>query len=175
MLLIGCATVDRYPPKLKQGCKNQFSCAKLKNMNRCDKPYKQAMSQWCRNQITPWWRTQVVKVYCKKSCCRRKWLFNCKFILCLFQIYIINSCPKWLCIQTSNLAVAIDCEWGSWRITDCSSTCGIGTRTKKRTVAIKETHGGKCIGKSRINEPCKIKNCPSRGFILFFLNRYILL
>ena len=67
-----------------------------------------------------------------------------------------------LSLTISNLAVAIDCEWGSWRTKDCSSTCGIGTRTKMRTVKIKATHGGKCIGKNTINEPCNIRNCPSK-------------
>ena len=76
-----------------------------------------------------------------------------------------------LSLTTSNLAVAIDCEWGSWSIRDCSSKCGPGTRTKIRTVSIKATNGGKCMGKNTMNEPCNIKNCPSKGLTLcFFLN-----
>ena len=98
---IGCATVDRYPPKLKQGCRNQFSCTKLKNMNKCSKSYNQAMSKWCRNQITPWWRSQVVKVHCKKSCCKRKCIFKCTFMLCLlYQTY-----PKWICYYLWQLLI----------------------------------------------------------------------
>ena len=73
------------------------------------------------------------------------------------------------------LAVAIDCEWGSWSINDCSSTCGPGTRTKLRTVSIKARHGGKCIGKNVMNEPCIIKNCQGKGLNLFFLDRNIFL
>ena len=75
---------------------------------------------------------------------------------------------------TTSLAVAMDCEWGSWSINDCSSTCGPGTRTKLRTVSIKARHGGKCIGKNVMNEPCIIKNCPSKG-LNFFLDRNIFL
>ena len=81
-----------------------------------------------------------------------------------------------MCLSfTTSLAVAIDCEWGSWSINDCSSTCGPGTRTKLRTISIKARHGGKCIGKNVMNEPCIIKNCPSKGLNLFFLDRNIFL
>ena len=58
---------------------------------------------------------------------------------------------------TSNLAVAMDCEWGSWTIKGCSSTCGQGTRTKIRSVRIKAAHGGKCDGKNTMIEACNLK------------------
>ena len=81
-----------------------------------------------------------------------------------------------MCLSfTTSLAVAIDCEWGSWSINDCSSTCGPGTRTKLRTVLIKARHGGTCIGKNVMNEPCIIKICPSKGLTLLFLDRNIFL
>ena len=70
--------------------------------------------------------------------------------------------------NTLNLAVAIDCEWGSWSIEACTKTCGEGTRTKTRKVAVKETNGGTCVGSRRITEPCNEKNCPSKWLILFF-------
>ena len=73
-----------------------------------------------------------------------------------------------LSLTTSNLAVAIDCEWGSWSVGDCSISCGKGTRTKIRTVSIKGTHGGKCMGKNIMIESCNIKNCPSKGLTLCF-------
>ena len=73
------------------------------------------------------------------------------------------------------LAVAIDCEWGSWNVNHCSSTCGPGTRTKQRTVSIEERHGGKCRGKNVMKEPCIMKKCPSKGLNLFFLDPNIFL
>ena len=172
IFLIGCATVDGYPPKLKQGCMDKFSCTKLKNTNKCNKRYNQAMNKWCQNQITPWWRSQLVKGKCKKSCCNRKCFVNRTFMLCLFEIYPTGP-PNYVFIF-DNLAVAIDCEWGSWNVNDCSSTCGPGTRTKIRTVSIKERHGGKCRGKNVMKEPCIMRNCPSKVLNLFFLDPNIL-
>ena len=67
-----------------------------------------------------------------------------------------------------NLAVAIDCEWGAWTTKDCSKTCGQGTRTKTRSVRVGATHGGKCIGKNTMSEPCNLRNCPSKCLPLDF-------
>ena len=72
---------------------------------------------------------------------------------------------------TSNLAVAIDCEWGSWTTKGCSSTCGQGTRIKIRTVKVKATQGGKCVGKNTMNEACNLGKCPGK-FSTMFLLRY---
>ena len=63
---------------------------------------------------------------------------------------------------TSYLAVAIDCEWGSWAIKDCSRSCGQGTRTKTRSVKVKATHGGTCAGKRTMKEDCNLRKCPSK-------------
>ena len=70
---------------------------------------------------------------------------------------------------TSNLAVAIDCEWGSWTTKGCSSTCGQGTRIKIRTVKVKATPGGKCVGKNTMNEACNLRKCPSKFSTMFLL------
>ena len=69
---------------------------------------------------------------------------------------------------TSYLAVAIDCEWGSWTIKDCSTSCGQGTRTKTRSVKVKAAHGGKCPGKRTMKEDCNLKKCPSKFSMTFF-------
>ena len=74
---------------------------------------------------------------------------------------------------TSNIAVAIDCEWGSWTIKGCSSTCGQGTRMKIRSVKIKATHGGKCVGKNKMIEACNLKKCPSKFSKMFFLSHNV--
>ena len=72
-------------------------------------------------------------------------------------------------LSISNLAVTINCEWGSWITNDeCSSSCGEGTLTKKRSIKVQATHGGKCSGKNTMTVPCNLKNCPSKRLILVF-------
>ena len=74
---------------------------------------------------------------------------------------------------TSYLAVAIDCEWGSWTIKDCSTSCGQGTRTKTRSVKVKAIHGGKCAGIRTMKEDCNLEKCPSKFSMTFFLGRNV--
>ena len=64
---LACVT-DRTPTKLPNACKAKFSCAKLKKENKCAMTYGKALSSWCSARITKWWRGQVVKNYCKKTC-----------------------------------------------------------------------------------------------------------
>ena len=73
-----------------------------------------------------------------------------------------------LSLTISNLAVAIDCEWGSWTTKGCSSTCGQGTRIKIRTVKVKATQGDKCFGKNTMNEACNLRKCPSKFSTMFY-------
>ncbi|MAD25540.1 MAG: hypothetical protein CMO44_15370, partial [Verrucomicrobiales bacterium] len=59
-------------------------------------------------------------------------------------------------------ACPVDCvlsAWGAW--TDCSATCGDGTRTKERTVETEAANGGvACEGEMSAEESCKIIECP---------------
>ena len=77
--------------------------------------------------------------------------------------------------STFNSAVAIDCQWGRWSVGACTVSCGAGTRTKTRAVAVKETNGGKCDGSTAITEPCNTLNCSSKSFILFCFNLVVVL
>ena len=55
----------------------------------------------------------------------------------------------------------IDCEmneWSPW--SQCSATCGGGTRTRTRTVKKNSEHGGKTCGKDFEEEECNKKPCP---------------
>ena len=36
----------------------------------------------------------------------------------------------------------MNCEWSEWTTTDCSETCGAGTRSKSRTITVMGAHGG---------------------------------
>merc|ERR1712078_519038 len=55
----------------------------------------------------------------------------------------------------------VDCTWAQWGDwSDCSKTCGDGTRTKKRRKDVKEAHGGVCKGTDKEKESCKDKECP---------------
>ena len=78
-------------------------------------------------------------------------------------------------LSTLNLAVSIDCQWGRWSVGACTVSCGAGTRTKTRAVAVKETNGGKCDGITTITEPCNTLNCSSKYFLYSILIRVVVL
>ena len=54
----------------------------------------------------------------------------------------------------------MNCQWGSWKTTPCSRSCGTGKRTKTRTKTVSEKFGGKCKGESSIEETCNTNSCP---------------
>ena len=170
VLFVGCV-IDTYPTGLKSGCKAKYSCPKLAKAWKCRKTYWQAMPQ-CRGQIRQWWKTQVVRNHCKESCknCRCKCT---SFIVCALISWIILASWQYahkndLISPTLHLAVAIDCQWGRWSIGACTHSCGGGTQTKTRTVAVTETNGGKCVGSRTSTEQCNTLSCPSKCFISFF-------
>ena len=55
----------------------------------------------------------------------------------------------------------VDCEWGEWKIGECSEECGTGTRLNTREPIVSAAHGGKkCSGLSNATEICNIQECP---------------
>ena len=54
----------------------------------------------------------------------------------------------------------MDCEWGDWKIGECSVTCGRGTRTNNRTKIVQENNGGECIGDATVQADCHDQICP---------------
>ena len=61
-----------------------------------------------------------------------------------------------------NIALPVDCEWSPWSIGECSSSCGGGIRKNTRSIKVKETHGGKCIGNKIDVAPCSTQSCPGK-------------
>ena len=58
----------------------------------------------------------------------------------------------------------VDCQWNTWESTsDCSVTCGEGTRTQKRTKSVEEATGGKCTGTNQTTHPCYKDECTTPG------------
>ena len=65
---------------------------------------------------------------------------------------------------TTNFLVVfllVNCQWHAWdQWTDCTKTCGGGTRTRSRGT-VPAQHGGKeCEGKSTETEACNTNPCP---------------
>ena len=61
-------------------------------------------------------------------------------------------------------------EWGEW--SDCTVTCGGGTKTKTRTVLKEATNGGPaCDGEAEEQEACSTDNC--RKFLVFTPYRHV--
>ena len=57
--------------------------------------------------------------------------------------------------------VLVNCQWGKWTATKCSSTCGNSFRTISRKVLTKPAYGGlPCSGNSTITEKCDVASCP---------------
>ena len=57
------------------------------------------------------------------------------------------------------------CRWGSWTASECSLTCGGGTRIKSRTKLINEV-GTFCDGEDTIKEPCNPAECEDKYSLL---------
>ena len=72
-----------------------------------------------------------------------------------YHINLFNLC---------NLSVLVDCVWstfGKW--SDCSTTCGGGTRFSTRTIIQQSLHGGKeCKGEDTQSENCNEAPCPGK-------------
>jgi len=70
--------------------------------------------------------------------------------------YGFKGDPKLNCV-----AYPIDCEWIPWSTWEpCSATCGGGTRSRVRTVAVPAIHGGKeCEGSDKEEESCNEQPC----------------
>ena len=82
-MLAGCVK-DIYPTGLKAGCRAEYSCPKLARRGKCHQKNLQAMPK-CRGQLKQWWKTQLVKNHCKKSC------KNCLRKRNLFIIYVDSA------------------------------------------------------------------------------------
>ena len=66
-------------------------------------------------------------------------------------------------IKLYEIDISVDCTWAQWGDwSDCSKTCGDGTRTKTRRKDVKEAHGGVCKGTDKEKESCKDKECPGK-------------
>ena len=58
------------------------------------------------------------------------------------------------------------CEWGEWRIGRCDRSCGVGKRTKTRTIKFEAKNGGRecdVEGSSSTTEDCNVQDCPGKS------------
>ena len=60
----------------------------------------------------------------------------------------------------------MNCTWSSWgKWSQCTKTCGNGTRLSKRDIKIKEANGGEeCRGNDSREESCNVHPCPGMWF-----------
>ena len=57
----------------------------------------------------------------------------------------------------------VNCTWTDWESTECTVSCGTGTRTKTRTKSVEEKYGGICAGDATEQENCNTQDCPSKN------------
>ena len=66
----------------------------------------------------------------------------------------------------------VDCKWsefGSW--SDCSVTCGEGTKSATRKILHIALNGGRdCEGDSTRVNPCNLGECPGKEQLLIMIN-----
>ena len=60
---------------------------------------------------------------------------------------------------------SVNCEWGEWFYSQCSTTCGPGLTTRSRSKIVTEQYGGTCSGNSTERVYCNAKWCPSKFFL----------
>ena len=55
----------------------------------------------------------------------------------------------------------VDCLWGPWKSSSCSTSCGNGTKELTRTIIRNSTNGGKaCDGFDKELVNCDYLECP---------------
>ena len=61
----------------------------------------------------------------------------------------------------------MNCRWGSYQPwSECTKTCGGGTRESIREVEQKEEHGGlPCVGSAKRIVACNKETCPGDTFV----------
>ena len=82
-------------------------------------------------------------------------------IIMMIMVIIMGDC-----LYFSFHFPTVDCEvedWSSW--SDCSATCGGGTKTRGRGVVQEAENGGAACPTLEEEEPCNTDQCP--GYILF--------
>ena len=60
----------------------------------------------------------------------------------------------------------VDGNWGAWSLmTSCSTTCGSGTKTRRRSCTNPEPAGGgnDCIGLGDETNDCNVLTCPGES------------
>ena len=68
------------------------------------------------------------------------------------------------------ILVTVDCEWGRWKGSKCSVTCGTGKKELVRRIRRVAKNGGKvCSGQRRKYEDCTMAPCPGKTIFIYLL------
>ena len=72
--------------------------------------------------------------------------------------------------------LSVDCRWGAWGTwTECTKTCGGGTRQGVRKIEREAKNGGvPCTGSTKRTVACNTQSCPGNKWahLYNFLNAY---
>ena len=88
-------------------------------------------------------------------------IFNFAFDSNLIRCHLSSSAIHFWAFKLRLKFSLVDCEWGEWKIGECSVECGTGTRLNLREPKVLAAHGGKeCSGLANATEICNIQECP---------------
>ena len=66
------------------------------------------------------------------------------------------------CFFNNSILAPVNCEWGQWKLGECSKTCDSGVRNNTRSKIVNEAHNGKCEGNDTVQEACSMQNCSGK-------------
>ena len=68
-------------------------------------------------------------------------------------------------VQLVFLKCLENCAWSTWSsYSQCSKTCGPGSKYRTRKKVKVEKNGGTCLGSGRDSRSCNVKKCPGTFF-----------
>ena len=71
--------------------------------------------------------------------------------------------------------IEVDCVWGQWESSSCSTTCGNGTKHLMRSIIRNALNGGEnCSGPAYQTAACNYAECPGNTFMKSNSNPYTL-
>ena len=99
------------------------------------------------------------------------------FVTWIPLIFLINDITKQLHFHNNTtyiLGIVVNCRWGSYQTwSECTKSCGGGTRESIRVIEQEAKNGGvPCVGSAKRTVACNKESCPGKNNGLFLFKWY---